>query len=250
MPNAGLLDVSFALQWIEKHIHKFGGDKNRITVSGESAGAGAVLHLSLAPNLKSKFQGIAASPYLPGQYNYDGEDPTKKYYAFASQAGCGSSGEVLKCLRSKDSVTLQKANFNVTVSGPVYRTWAFNPVTDGVFITKPPSQTLAGTKVNGRAILVGTNANEGALFVPQEEIGDLAGLKAWLHLKYPLFSDAEIDKILAMYPNSDAPDDPNALKFATNGLSGATNVNMSQVATGHLQRANVRCYSSPQPHHA
>ncbi|KAJ4289574.1 hypothetical protein N0V90_010903 [Kalmusia sp. IMI 367209] len=238
-PNAGLLDTAFALQWVEKHIHKFGGDKDRITVAGESAGAGALLHLSLAPNIKSKFQGIAASPYLPGQHDYDGEVPTKRYYAFAAQAGCGSSGEVLDCLRRKDSVALQNANYNVTVSGPVYRTWAFEPVTDGTYILGRPSQTLLKKKVNGRAILVGTNANEGALFVPQDDISTLEELKAWLHLKYPLFSDEDIQKVLEVYPNSDAPDDPSALKFATNGISGATNINMSQVATGHLQRANA-----------
>ncbi|KAF2447537.1 inactive carboxylesterase 4 [Karstenula rhodostoma CBS 690.94] len=239
VPNAGLLDIAFALEWIEKHIYIFGGDKNRITVSGESAGAGAVLHLSLAPTLKSKFQSIAASPYLPGQHTYDGEVPTKRYYAFAAQAGCGSSGPVLDCLRGKDAATLQLANFNVTTSGKVYRTWAFDPVTDGTFITGLPSETLFKKKVNGRAILVGTNANEGALFVPQDEISTLDGLKAWLRLKYPFFSEQDMDKVLAIYPNTDASDNPSAVKFATNGLTGATNTNMSQVATGHLQRANA-----------
>lgn len=240
MPNAALLDIAFAVEWVEKHIHRFGGDKNRITVSGESAGAGAVLHLSLAPTVKSKFQGIAASPFLPGQHAYDGDVPTKRYYDFAAQAGCPSSGPVLDCLRGKDAATLQLANFNVTTSGKVYRAWAFDPVTDGTFITGLPSKTLLSSKVNGRAILVGTNANEGALFVPQDEISTLEDLKAWLRLKYPFFSEKDITKVLAMYPNSDAPDDPSAVKFATNGLTGATHLNMSQVATGHLQRANVR----------
>jgi len=237
--NAGLLDTAFALEWIEKNIHKFGGDMNRITVSGESAGAGALIHLSLAPNVKSKFQAIAASPYLPGQHNFDGAVPTKLYYNFAAQAGCGSSGEVIECLRSKDSASLQKANHNVTVSGPVYRTWAFEPVTDGTYITERPSIKLQNNKVNGRAILVGSNANEGALFVPQGEISTLGELKAWLHLKYPQFSNDDIQKVLSMYPSPDRDDDPNALKLATNGLDGPITINMSQVATGHLQRANV-----------
>lgn len=240
-PNAGLLDVAFALKWIETHIHKFGGDRNKITVSGESAGAGAVLHLSLSPKVRSKFQGIAASPYLPGQHSYDGDVPTRRYYAFSAQAGCGSSGKVLKCLRSADPKVLQLANYNVTVSGSVYRTWAFDPVTDGKFITKRPSQNLFEGNVNGRSILVGTNANEGALFVPQESISTLEDLKAWLHLKYPFFTKQDVEKVLAIYPNTDEPDDPHAPKFATNGISGATNINMSQVATGHLQRANVSC---------
>lgn len=44
--NAGILDQAFALQWIQDHIAKFGGDRDRVTISGESAGGGAVMLLT------------------------------------------------------------------------------------------------------------------------------------------------------------------------------------------------------------
>ena len=40
--NFGLLDVEVAIQWVHANIANFGGDPNRITISGQSAGGIAV----------------------------------------------------------------------------------------------------------------------------------------------------------------------------------------------------------------
>ena len=36
--NAGLLDIHFALQWVQSYVHLFGGNASQVTISGESAG--------------------------------------------------------------------------------------------------------------------------------------------------------------------------------------------------------------------
>ena len=46
--NCGLRDQLAALQWVHAHAAEFGGDPARITVFGESAGAGSTLHLCVA----------------------------------------------------------------------------------------------------------------------------------------------------------------------------------------------------------
>jgi carboxylesterase type B len=42
--NAALYDQRFALMWVKKYIHLFGGDCERVTLMGESAGGGSVVH--------------------------------------------------------------------------------------------------------------------------------------------------------------------------------------------------------------
>jgi carboxylesterase type B len=63
--NAGLLDMEFALQWVQKYISKFGGDPKRVTIAGESAGAGAVMYQAMAYGGKkntSLFQNVSCLP--------------------------------------------------------------------------------------------------------------------------------------------------------------------------------------------
>ena len=51
--NMGLLDQILALQWVQQHIRNFGGDPNKVTISGESAGSASVGHLMLSPLVKT-----------------------------------------------------------------------------------------------------------------------------------------------------------------------------------------------------
>lgn len=61
---------------------------------------------------------IASSPYLPGQYDYNGSMPSDSFNQFAQAAGCppNQSG-VFDCLVEQDTSILQKANNDVTNRG-------------------------------------------------------------------------------------------------------------------------------------
>jgi para-nitrobenzyl esterase len=62
-PNCGLLDQILALAWVQDHIGCFGGSPDNVTVFGESAGAGSVIHLLAAPAARGLFhRAIAQSP--------------------------------------------------------------------------------------------------------------------------------------------------------------------------------------------
>ncbi|KAL8990853.1 MAG: hypothetical protein Q9169_008022, partial [Polycauliona sp. 2 TL-2023] len=235
--NAGLLDQNFALQWVQRYIHLFGGNASHVTVAGESAGAGSVMLQAMAYGGNrgdSLFvNAIAASPYLPQQYGYADFVPTQTYYAFASAAGCfdgraqnNRNTSIFNCLVDKDTETLQNASGTISGSSR-FGTWAFLPVTDGSFVQQTPSQQLL-TKRH--------NANEAAVYAPRDVVTE-EDLVRFIRDTFPLFTEDDISRVLLYYPSTNASDPADALRFATSGVSGATAVNVSTFGAGQQQRA-------------
>lgn len=95
--NAGLLDMNFALGWVQANIRKFGGDPRKVTMAGESAGAGAVLYQAQAYGGKQReslFRNvITASPWVPYQHDYNDEVPRTAYTKFVEASGCSLGPE-------------------------------------------------------------------------------------------------------------------------------------------------------------
>lgn len=148
---------------------------------------------------------------------------------------------IFECLVGKDSATLQNATAQISETGE-YGTWAFLPVTDGIFVQDLPSRQLLRKKVNGLNVLVGNNALEGPSFT-QPNITTEDDLVAWLRLTFPLFSNDDVARILLYYPSSNASTNPNAALYASSGTGEPSFINQSSVATGQLERAFVRASS-------
>ena len=99
--------------------------------------------------------------YVAKQYKYNDQVPTGDYQPFAQAAGCGSSSHtahntVFDCLVNADTGVLQNVSATVSESGD-FGTFAFLPVTDGVFIQAAPSQQLLEKAVSGQRLLIGVS---------------------------------------------------------------------------------------------
>lgn len=158
--NFALLDQQMALQWVHNHIKLFGGDPNRVTIFGESAGAVNVI-LHLQSHLSRGFfhraisqSGVAHSPIMMSK------NPLHVAQRLAEKLLCPTSSnkELVECLRTKAADDIVK----VDMTDPDIPTLPFAPFVDGFFIEEEPLEALMTGKLTaGPELLIGVNNHEG-----------------------------------------------------------------------------------------
>jgi carboxylesterase type B len=233
--NYGLLDQIAVLRWVRENIANFGGDPGRVTIAGQSAGAGSVNFLAMSPLATGLFHRAIAQSHARHS-----RDPELRYLATsyrrlpdAERAGAQYAAQrKARSLEHLRSLPWQKLVDGDAVdaavdTGSTAKPPLFRPVVDGWVIPHDYEETYTKGLQNDVDYIAGNNLDESGA-VPESAFAAYraAGSRAWrpgmppVHVTLDSFREAArtkfgalAEEFLTLYPA--ATDDEAALASST-----------------------------------
>ncbi|SPO03612.1 probable triacylglycerol lipase V precursor [Cephalotrichum gorgonifer] len=210
--NIGLLDQRMGLEWTSDYIRAFGGDPDKVTIWGESAGAISVLDQMVlyggnsTYHDKKLFRGaIMNSGSVVPADPMDCPKGQEVYNGIVEVAGCTGATDTLECLRALEYTDFLRAANSVpgTLS---YHSVALSylPRPDGVVLPDSPDRLVAESRYAAVPMIIGDQEDEGTLFaLTQTNISTTDDIVSYLgSLFFRGASVEDLEGLVGTYPEA------------------------------------------------
>ncbi|EDV97364.1 GH14737 [Drosophila grimshawi] len=186
--NAPIADILLALDWVQQHIHVFGGDPSQVTIFGQSAGAGVTSALLLSPRSSDQhFQrAIVQSGSIFASWAIT-SDPAGQAHRICVELGCQRCDEqqqLLACVRAASVLELLQAT----------KAESFSPLVGDLLGILPaqPEQLLKNYQ-RGVPLLTGFTQHDGSFVLASYYDGVVAKVSNVSALSVRQFSQSMLD---------------------------------------------------------
>ncbi|EDL92344.1 rCG51587 [Rattus norvegicus] len=213
--NWGYLDQVAALHWVQQNIAHFGGNPDRVTIFGESAGGTSVSSHVVSPMSRGLFHGAIMESGVALMSSLISVSSDVVYRTVANLSGCEQvdSKALVNCLRGKSEEEIMSINkaFRI-ISG----------IVDGIFLPRHPKELLASADFHPIPSIIGVNNDEYGWIIPS----------MWP----PEFSDLLLEEYMG------DSEDPQFLQVQFKEMMEDFTFVIPALQVAHFQRSNAPVY--------